>query len=217
MVSGAEESRDWPATSRYNLSRAPGELGLVQDFLNTIQEGSAAPPDLLATLTAAREWSDAVRGLWSSLDEACWGSDLPPLTETDRRRLLVLRSRMYHALFPTAPEDGDPAGPGPGDARAQAGVRLTLSHGEVSAEPTGRGWSQFESALLVICYRAQLAGRLRRLKTCKSHECDVVFYDRSPNNSAVWHDVKVCGNRANVRAHRARRPDRPARRERQDS
>jgi hypothetical protein len=202
MASGEGESRGWPATSRYRLSEAPGELGLVQDLLNTIEEGSVAPPDLLATLSAAQEWWDTVRGLWSSLDETCWGDDLPPLTEADRRRLLAVRRRLFDGLFSAAPEDGDLAGPA--DKVAQAGMRLSLSHGEVSAEPTGRGWSQFESALLVICYRAQLAGHLRRLKTCKSHECDVVFYDRSPNNSAVWHDVKVCGNRANVRAHRAR-------------
>ncbi|GAA4550351.1 CGNR zinc finger domain-containing protein [Pseudonocardia xishanensis] len=205
MVSGGGESRDWPATTRYSLSGAPGELGLVQDFLNTIEEGSAAPPDLLATLPAAQEWADEVRALWSSLDEACWGRDLPPLTESDRRRLLAIRRRLFRGLFPTTTEDG-----GPTDVQAHAGVRLTLSRGEVSAEPTGRGWAQFESALLLICYRARLAGHLRRLKTCKSHECDVVFYDRSPNNSAVWHDVRLCGNRANVRAHRARHPGRAA-------
>jgi len=32
----------------------------------------------------------------------------------------------------------------------------------------------------------------------------VAFFDRSRNNSGVWHDVKFCGNAANLRAFRAR-------------
>ncbi|MGV9881539.1 CGNR zinc finger domain-containing protein [Streptomyces sp. NPDC003006] len=45
----------------------------------------------------------------------------------------------------------------------------------------------------------------RRLKTCRNPLCRVAFYDRSRNNSGVWHDVKTCGNAANLRAYRARR------------
>jgi predicted RNA-binding Zn ribbon-like protein len=35
--------------------------------------------------------------------------------------------------------------------------------------------------------------------------CPCAFYDRSRNNSRVWHDVRTCGNVANLRASRARR------------
>ena len=193
---------DWPATARYKLSGAPGELGLVQDLLNTIQEGSAAPPDLLATLPSAQGWADAVVELWSSVDPSGWGRALPPLTDDDRRSMLVLRDRLFAGLF-------DPTSRAEHEFRAEhegfsEQLRLSVSGGHVDVRPAGAGWQHFGTALLLICYRAQLTGELRRLKTCKSHECDVVFYDRSPNNSAVWHDVKVCGNRANVRAHRAR-------------
>jgi hypothetical protein len=187
---------DWPATARYRLSGAPGELGLVQDLLNTIQEGSTAPPDLLATLASAQEWADAVVELWSSVDPSGWAGDLPPLTDHDRRSLLSLRARLFAGLY-------DPTSGGEHEGSSEQ-LRLSVSGGHVDIRPAGAGWQHFATALLLICYRAQLTGELRRLKTCKSHECDVVFYDRSPNNSAVWHDVKVCGNRANVRAHRAR-------------
>jgi predicted RNA-binding Zn ribbon-like protein len=44
-----------------------------------------------------------------------------------------------------------------------------------------------------------------RLKLCRNPECAVAFYDRSKNSSAVWHNVKTCGNAANLRASRARR------------
>jgi predicted RNA-binding Zn ribbon-like protein len=36
------------------------------------------------------------------------------------------------------------------------------------------------------------------------HGCSAAFFDRSRNNSRVWHDVNVCGNLANLHAHRAR-------------
>ncbi|MEV0074298.1 CGNR zinc finger domain-containing protein [Amycolatopsis sp. NPDC050768] len=56
--------------------------------------------------------------------------------------------------------------------------------------------------------RDHRAGRLdewRSLKICRSSACPIAFYDRSRNNSRVWHDVTVCGNIANLRASRARR------------
>jgi hypothetical protein len=195
---------DWPATTRYRLSGAPGELGLVQDLLNTIEEGSAAPPDLLGSLESAQEWADIVVERWRSIDDSGWIRTLPPLTEADRMSLIEFRTRLFDGLFghPGAEERG--AGEA-GEARASL---LTISHGRIEITPAGDGWRYFETALLLICYRAQQIGALRRLKTCKSEECDVVFYDRSANNSAVWHDVRVCGNRANVRAFRARTRER---------
>jgi hypothetical protein len=45
----------------------------------------------------------------------------------------------------------------------------------------------------------------RRLKLCHEPRCRVAFYDRSKNNSRVWHDTATCGNQVNSRAHRARR------------
>jgi predicted RNA-binding Zn ribbon-like protein len=70
--------------------------------------------------------------------------------------------------------------------------------------PAGVGWQHFAASLLLICYRGHIAGEIKRLKTCPSRTCNLVFFDRSPNNSASWHDVRVCGNRANVRAYRQR-------------
>ncbi len=52
---------------------------------------------------------------------------------------------------------------------------------------------------------AQRDGRWERLKVCRNPVCPCAFYDRSRNNSRVWHDVRTCGNVANLRASRARR------------
>jgi predicted RNA-binding Zn ribbon-like protein len=51
---------------------------------------------------------------------------------------------------------------------------------------------------------AQQADTWRRLKVCRNHRCQVAFFDRSRNNSGVWHSTKICGNLENLRAHRAR-------------
>ena len=54
---------EWSASHRYELAPAPGGLGLVQDFLNTvgIQEYG---PDLLADTALAQAWvSGAARDL----------------------------------------------------------------------------------------------------------------------------------------------------------
>jgi len=54
----------------------------------------------------------------------------------------------------------------------------------------------------------QRAGRLdtwRTLKLCRNELCSLSFYDRSRNNSAVYHDSRVCGNAIYLRASRARK------------
>lgn len=191
----------WPATTRYGLSVAPGNLGLVQDFLNTITEGTIAPPDLLGTLTSAQEWADKVTEQWISIDELGWAKNLPKLTENDREALVAFRDQLFEGLFGYSHSETVSV---PGRDNATYRPLMTVSTEGIELRPDGKGWQYFETALLLICHQSQLEGVLRRMKSCKSETCDVVFYDRSNNNSAVWHDVKLCGNRANVRAHRAR-------------
>jgi hypothetical protein len=38
---------------------------------------------------------------------------------------------------------------------------------------------------------SQQTGTWRRLKQCRASTCRSAFYDRSKNNSGVWHDVKA--------------------------
>ena len=56
---------------------------------------------------------------------------------------------------------------------------------------------------------AQRDGSWPRLKTCRNPHCPCAFHDASRNNSRVWHDVRSCGNVANLRASRARRRPHP--------
>lgn len=189
-------SAAWSASQRYGLTPAPGGLGLVQDFLNT--RGIAGyGPDLLADTSLAHDWmAGAVRD-WS----AAQGVDQPPpptFDDADLVKLRALRSKLDSLVTGEAPS-------GPSAVPAS----LVLSDdGVVRLEPTGSGWRWLASALWAEILLSQQAGTWRRIKQCHNHRCGSTFYDRSKNNSGVWHDVKICGNAANLRASRARRRER---------
>jgi predicted RNA-binding Zn ribbon-like protein len=48
-----------------------------------------------------------------------------------------------------------------------------------------------------------LDGSWSRLKACRN--CCWSFYDYSPNRSATWCSMQLCGNRKKTRAYRRRR------------
>jgi predicted RNA-binding Zn ribbon-like protein len=56
--------------------------------------------------------------------------------------------------------------------------------------------------VLVIALRAMLDGSWSRLKACRN--CRWSFYDYSPNRSATWCSMQLCGNRTKTRAYRSR-------------
>jgi predicted RNA-binding Zn ribbon-like protein len=58
-------------------------------------------------------------------------------------------------------------------------------------------------AIVATALRAMLDGSWRRLKACPN--CRWCFYDYSPNRSATWCSMQLCGNRSKTRAYRSRR------------
>lgn len=179
------------STSRYGLEPAPGGLALLQDLVNTRGVPAYGVRDLLATLDDTRRWYDAATRDWAEAR----GAVAPEATLEDRarRRLLDLRDRVGALL------DGDP------QALGQARVRVTAGPQGLRLEPAGTGVTWLAGAVAAEALLAQQAGELGRLKTCRNRHCPCAFYDRSRNNSRVWHDVHTCGNVANLRASRARR------------
>ncbi|MGW9028179.1 CGNR zinc finger domain-containing protein [Streptomyces sp. NPDC055722] len=77
-------------------------------------------------------------------------------------------------------------------------------NGEVHLEPRGTGWRRVAPLALIEIFEAQQACTWPRLKMYRNDRCGTAFFDRSKGNSGVWHDVKVCGNAANLWAYRAR-------------
>lgn len=177
------------------ITPAPAGLALVQDLLNTRQIGHYQP-DLLATRETAATWLK--ERLPRTHHDGPWPVDI---SEPELTGLRELRSRVRNLVT------GETAG-GTVDARSapvgSASLRLAPS-GAVELVPAGRGPARIADAVWAEVFVAQQTGTWARLKVCRSEPCGSAFYDRSKNNSGVWHDVRTCGNRENLRASRARR------------
>lgn len=201
----------WPATGRYDIDSAPGGLGLVQDLLNTIASGVPPQPDLLADPGSAQAWVNDAIAHWS----AATGQAVPEVV-LDRHGLEELRAFRDELHGVTgeghaAPEPGDtapaPTGSGPALPRTTGAALRLDEDGSVHLEPKGTGGQVLISLVLAALFEGQQAGTRRRIKTCRNPRCRVAFYDRSRNNSGVWHSVRTCGYPTNLRAHRARQRD----------
>ncbi len=199
------------STDRVGLEPAPEGLALVQDLLNTRAIGPHGT-DLLASVDEARRW------LHDVLDPPAVDPPAvdPPAVAPDHRspdhRAGGARGEGPSCRgSTTCPIRSDLERLVPGAATLDTGpalIRTTMTvspAGELALHPAGRGPGWFISAVWVQVCLAQQKGTWRRLKLCHNPPCGSAFYDRSTNNSGVWHDVRVCGKAANLRASRARR------------
>jgi predicted RNA-binding Zn ribbon-like protein len=185
------------SSQRMGLDPAPGGLGLVQDLVNTsLFDEPQLAPDLLATLDGAQTWLGAALVAWSVATQRPAPEII--LTDADLEPLRLLREQTRDALRrDNAPQDGG--------ARA-AQIELELkTDGAVAYQPVGEGWKALAGMVYAELLLAHAAGTRQRLKTCDKPSCRAAFYDRSRNQSRVWHDTKMCGNAINLRASRARR------------
>ncbi|SPM39325.1 hypothetical protein BN1232_00403 [Mycobacterium numidiamassiliense] len=190
---------EWSASHRFKLIAAPGGLGLVQDFLNTVGiEGYGT--DLLADTALASDWVSGAVRTWSALR----GEDVEPpsLNDADLAKLRALRHTIGQLVRGEAVD---------GSKVSAVSASFGLSDtGEVRLVPAGTGWRWLASVLWGEILLSQQEDTWRRIKQCHNHPCLSTFYDRSKNNSGVWCNVKTCGNVANLRASRARRRERAA-------
>lgn len=198
----------WRASARYGDSFAPGGLGFVQDFLNTAPAGRPLLPDLLADLRTAQEWLDGALTTLGRRGPSSPG-DAVLLSEHDLRDLRLLREDLCAGLLASrrgrTGEDspGGPAATAETVARGIAGLALD-ERGRVRVEAQGQGADLIRSYVLVQLAAAEFEGLRDRLKVCGNEECQTAFFDQSKNSSRTWHDVKTCGNTANLRAYRQR-------------
>jgi predicted RNA-binding Zn ribbon-like protein len=193
----------WPATDRHGLSPAPAGLGFVQDFLNThpTHPAPSAKPepaaDLLADLDSAQRWLDGALKNWSQ--ETGVPQSRVLLTEADLDKLYGLRADLTSLVRSTdQPRDAT--------LLPSASVFARVGpDGKALLEPRGDGSRRVGAIVLIETFTAQRLDTWRRLKICRNEVCSLSFYDRSRNNSAVWHDSRVCGNATYLRASRARK------------
>jgi predicted RNA-binding Zn ribbon-like protein len=170
----------------------------VQDVINTLSAGRPRQPDLLGDLRSAQRWLDGALEHWSALNGA--PEDRIVLQERDLERLRDLRADLHAVLTARA----DPKRASSALHPAALTVRMEPD-GTVNVDPRGEGWRRVGAIVLLEAFMAQQQDTWRRLKICRNERCGGAFYDRSRNSSAVWHDVRVCGNAINLRASRARK------------
>jgi hypothetical protein len=165
---------------------APGELALVQAFINShfdleVSHGA----ELFATPKRLGGWL-CRHGLLDA------GEDV---SEADLIRALELREglRRLAAGHATELEHG-----GPVDVHISAdGPRYTRTESS--------GVSGALGLIVAITAQAMIEGSWTRLKVCPGEHCGWAFYDHSRNQSGRWCSMAVCGGRAKAKAHYRRR------------
>jgi predicted RNA-binding Zn ribbon-like protein len=176
---------------------APGELELVQSFVNT------------------RDLEADTEELAAPLDLHDWLSDRDlldpgePVGALDLRRAVRLREALRALLLANSGVDADPSAAAELDAAARR-ARLSARFGPdgtAGLEPAADGVDAALGRLLAIVSRSMADGTWRRLKACRSEDCLWAFYDATKNRSGVWCAMGVCGNRAKARSYRARHRD----------
>lgn len=174
---------------------APGELALVQAFVNTNDIEGAR--DRLRGPGELQSWLSGrgVPGADRPVDDAEW------------RRAIAVREglRALAAANNEAPVD------------AEAVRRLDAAATELGLvprldvdsrwrlEPRESGVDGFLERVLAITVSAMADGTWERVKSCQADSCRWLFYDHSRNRSGTWCTMGICGARAKARAYRARK------------
>lgn len=174
---------------------APGELRLVQAFVNTLEPDVDA--EVFVSPAALHDWL-----VFAELLPA--GS--PDLDDADVVRARALREALRSLLLANAGEDLDPAAAALVEGEAErVPLRLCLTaEGRPSLGCAGGGLDGAVSRLLAVIAVAGVDGTWRRLKACREHTCEWAFYDSSRNGSGAWCTMAVCGNRTKARRFRER-------------
>ncbi|MCS0498612.1 CGNR zinc finger domain-containing protein [Protaetiibacter mangrovi] len=126
--------------------------------------------------------------------------------ERDLADALILRAALTRLYIAAA--DGQPLAPDDIDTlnlfAATPDVPPALDGGRRQA---GAGRIRAAQALSMLAREAvvNLAGRSDgRIRRCDADDCRMVYRDESRTDSRRWCSMQRCGNRAKVRAHRAR-------------
>jgi predicted RNA-binding Zn ribbon-like protein len=176
---------------------APGELGLVQAFVNThydLEHEHGA--EVLHSPRALADWL-AARGLLEGRAS---------LSRADLRRAHNVREGLRALLAVNNGADPDPrALERLNRAASRPGLVIQLrADASPSFQPAGRDLDGAIALLLAIVARSRLEGTWERFKACPGADCGWAFYDYSRNQAGAWCSMAICGSRAKARAYRMR-------------
>jgi predicted RNA-binding Zn ribbon-like protein len=171
---------------------APGALALVQDLVNTVDREHG--PDLLEEPAGLAEWL-AHRGL---ADGAVSAADVAHARELREALRGLLLANNGEAEPPDARVVLEAAA-----QRARLAARLPATGAALT--PLAPGVDGALGQVVAAALIAMWDGTWTRLKACPRDVCHWAFYDRSPNASATWCSMSICGSRTKARAYYRRR------------
>ncbi len=199
MVTGEGNVDDRNAVQPGGRTPAPGELVLVQAFINSFFDLEVEwGADLFATPDRLAAWLGA-RGLLPA------GS---VLRTRDRNRAIAVREGLRGLAAGNNGASAQATAASLAEVNAAAGgarVEVLLQAQGPRFAATGSGLDGALGVVLAIAGTAMLDGTWQRLKTCPGDDCGWAFYDHSRNQSGRWCSMSVCGGRVKARAHYHRR------------
>lgn len=186
-----------PQVHEEDLTRAaPDDLELVRGFLSLHDHEQGEPDGMPPSLESLRWWLGA--------------RDLLPPEEHVRDQDLAWALRVRDALTAKVRESmGEPRDEEAtallNRAAEETGVRVCFGCADGDAiHVEAEGVRGAIGRILGTAFLAELDGRWERFRICHDAGCSAVFFDRSKNKSGKWCSMNACGNRAKVRAFRAR-------------
>lgn len=172
---------------------APGAVRAVQEFINTLDEDdeSVGDPESL------QRWL---------LDNGLLGPGVT-VSQEEHARAIALREGLRTIV---GAHHGDAIERGELQQLNSLAATVPLAacfgpDGSVTAVPAGDGFEAALGRILAAAFAGVAEGTWRRLKVCQADTCRWAFYDASKNRSGAWCSMRVCGNRAKVRAYQERR------------
>jgi len=124
------------------------------------------------------------------------------LAENDVERGATARELRAALKELVLANNGFPASPASVAVVDAAASRLAVGL-DATGRPVLRADGDALDEVVATALTAMLDGTFGRLKACRN--CHWAFYDYSPNRSATWCSMQLCGNRRKVRAYRRRR------------
>jgi predicted RNA-binding Zn ribbon-like protein len=173
---------------------APGELALVQSFINShydleLRHGA----DLLATPGALRDWLLA-RELIDAGARVGQRELARAVTVREGLRELARSGGQREVVEPVLEQLNQAAGGAAVEVRFARGGPRFVPH-------SGGGVAAALGLVLAFAGQAMIDGSFSRLKVCPGEDCGWAFYDHSRNQTGRWCSMSVCGGRAKARTH----------------
>ncbi|HEY0753821.1 MAG TPA: CGNR zinc finger domain-containing protein [Ktedonobacteraceae bacterium] len=180
---------------------APGQLALIQAFVNT-QYGQAQRMHIeLANPEQLRAWL---------VEHDLLTADRP-IAEGDFRRILQVREALRTFLRTNNDcADAPPQVELLNTLAGNAPLRVHFQRAGLPAlAPDIAGGDGVIAHLLGIVFTSMIDGSWSRLKVCRNERCQKAFYDASKNRSGAWCSMTGCGSRSKARVYRQRHMSQP--------